>query len=61
MLRRLILAVLVVSGAALAIGCTFSAEHNKRHWWAFRQDVHEMHRFVDRHFFNYDERDPARY
>ncbi|KAF0242761.1 MAG: hypothetical protein FD180_3746 [Planctomycetota bacterium] len=60
MFKKLLLVALLVSGAAL-VGCTFDGEHNKHHWWAFRQDIHEMHKFIDRHFLNYDERDPARY
>ena len=60
MFKKLLLVGLLVSSAAL-VGCTFNAEHNKHHWWALRQDVHEMHRFVDRHFLNYDERDPSRF
>jgi len=36
-------------------------EHEKRHFRAFWQDMSGVHRFIDRHLFNFDENDPARY
>lgn len=35
--------------------------HEKRHFAAFWQDMGEIHRFIDRHIFNFDEKDPSRY
>lgn len=35
--------------------------HEKKHFAAFWQDMSEIHRFIDRHLFNFDERDPTRY
>lgn len=36
-------------------------EHEKRHFRAFWQDMASIHRFIDRHLFNFDEDDPDRY
>ncbi|MCK4908517.1 MAG: hypothetical protein KAS70_01340 [Planctomycetes bacterium] len=35
--------------------------HEKKHFRAFWQDLASIHRFVDRHLFNFDETDPGRY
>ncbi|MCK4908337.1 MAG: hypothetical protein KAS70_00430 [Planctomycetes bacterium] len=35
--------------------------HEKRHFRAFWQDLASIHRFIDRHLFNFDETDPGRY
>ncbi|MBI3271074.1 MAG: hypothetical protein HYZ53_18870 [Planctomycetes bacterium] len=60
MLKKLGLGAALVALATLG-GCTFDRDHNLAHWRGFKQDVHKMHRFIDRHFFNYDEEDPDRY
>jgi hypothetical protein len=36
-------------------------EHEKRHFRAFWQDMSSIHRFIDRHLYNFDENDPGRY
>ncbi|MDQ7778995.1 MAG: hypothetical protein RDV41_04715 [Planctomycetota bacterium] len=46
---------------AFVAGCTYSREHNKRHWLSMKQDLHEMHRWVDKYWFNFDWDDPNRY
>lgn len=35
--------------------------HEKQHFSAFWQDMGDIHRFIDRHLFNFDENDPTRY
>jgi hypothetical protein len=35
--------------------------HEKKHFSSFFQDMGEIHRFIDRHLFNFDESDPSRY
>ncbi|MBI5369157.1 MAG: hypothetical protein HZA54_19125 [Planctomycetes bacterium] len=60
MLRKIGLVAALVGLVAL-VGCTFDSDHNRAHWRSFKQDVHDMHRFIDRHFLNYDEEDPDRY
>ncbi len=59
MKKLLLLLCLVILG--LVAGCTFSREHNRRHWLALKQDIHEMHKFVDKYFANFDWDDPNRY
>ena len=60
MLRKIGWSAALVALLAMA-GCTYDSDHNRAHWRAFKQDVHDMHRFIDRHFFDYDEEDPDRY
>jgi hypothetical protein len=36
-------------------------EHERKHFRAWMQDMAEIHKFIDRHLFNLDERDPTRY
>jgi hypothetical protein len=60
MLKKIVLLLCLVGLGALA-GCTYSMEHNRKHWNAYRQDVNGMHKFIDKHFFNYDDDDPSRY
>ncbi len=60
-MKRILLALIAVGGVLVTVGCTFDRDHNRAHWRAFKQDVHDMHVFVDRHFFNYNEDDPDRY
>ncbi|MEK7449516.1 MAG: hypothetical protein AAB019_08530 [Planctomycetota bacterium] len=63
--------LLVLIGTALT-GCigmnpenepswTDDFEHEKRHFRALWQDMGSVHRFIDRHLFNFDETDPSRY
>lgn len=42
-------------------GCLIDREHNRRHWESFKKDLHQTHRMIDRHFFNFDEDDPDRF
>ncbi len=53
---------------ALAAGCSSTEELGYRFWkhieWHLHgayQDLVEIHKFVDRHAFNLDERNPDRY
>ena len=70
--RSLILGLLVSGIISLLVSCigyttdwdpswTNRYEHEKRHMRAFWQDMAEVHRFIDRHLFNFDEEDPDRY
>ena len=61
MVKRLLLALIAVGGVLVAVACTLDRDHDRAHWRAFKQDAHDMHTFIDRHFFNYDEDDPDRY
>lgn len=36
-------------------------EHEKRHLRAVWQDMSDMHRFIDKYLFGFDENDPSRY
>ena len=54
------------AGASIAAliatsGCTTDREHNRRHWVRFRDQVHDMHTFIDKHLFDYDVTDPRVY
>lgn len=63
-MKRFLLMSLVVAVFAAVMtlpGCTFDQTHNERHWQSFKNDVHEAHHFVDRHFFQFDRRDPDNY
>ncbi|MEK7448937.1 MAG: hypothetical protein AAB019_05565 [Planctomycetota bacterium] len=70
MLKRMIcLGALMLSLCAGCIGMnpdnepswTDDFEHEKRHFRAAWQDLSSIHRFIDRHLFNFDETDPSRY
>lgn len=70
MLKRILL--LVVISLVSLTGCigynykwepswTDGFEHEKGHFRALWQDMAGVHKFFDRHLFNFDESDPTRY
>lgn len=56
-LTKLLFTSLIVFGM-LSGGCVFNADHNRRHWESFTNDVHEIHHFIDKYFLLYDRDDP---
>ena len=56
--KYLLAGLVVLAGMT---GCTFDREHDRRHVRSWVQDMQDQHRFIDKYFFNYDEKDPDRY
>ena len=61
MVRKALLLLSLATLLAAGTGCTYYREHTRRHWEAWKQDMHEFHKDFDRHILNYDETDPDRY
>jgi hypothetical protein len=62
-MRRKRLSILALAVCAVALsGCStldFWKEDALGHYHRFRGQIHDMHRFVDRHFFDYNWDDPS--
>jgi len=61
MRRKLAALALLAAVALLAPGCTFRqwADDVVNHGKVILRDLNDIHRSVDRHFFNYDWNDPT--
>ncbi len=49
----------IVCVLGISSGCTFDSRHNQAHLESFKRDMHESHKFIDKHFFHFDWEDPA--
>jgi hypothetical protein len=61
MFRKALLFACLAGLAVGATGCTYYRDHTRRHWEAWKQDMHQFHKDFDRLILNYDETDPNRY
>lgn len=55
-MKKIYIFLLLVSSAFIFVGCPFhgSPEHRRAHRKAIHNDYVEIHKFIDRHFWNYD-------